>query len=133
MRKLSLKEVKLKAKTKRSRKRVKLLAGVKARRASWRTEGSPKESQLGRGNSSLFPVCQIPAYNGATIPKTIPPYGMKLGLHLLMGLYSDLASCLHHHGMFPFLSKEAQKKLLTVKCFHPGSRSSLPAHLELSN
>lgn len=80
MRKLSLKEVKLKAKTKRSRKRVKLLAGVKARRASWRTEGSPKESQLERGNSSLFPVCQIPAYNGATIPKTIPPYGMKLRL-----------------------------------------------------
>ena len=52
MRKLSLKEVKLE--TKRSRKRMKLLAGVTPRRASWRTEGSPGECQLGRGNGSLF-------------------------------------------------------------------------------
>lgn len=49
MRKLSLKEVKLEAKTKRSRKRMKLLAGVKPRRASWRTEGGQKTWRVSTG------------------------------------------------------------------------------------
>lgn len=59
---------------------MKLLAGVKPRRASWRTEGSPGECQLGRemAVSSLSAIPYPTAYNGAAIPKTIPTYGMKL-------------------------------------------------------
>lgn len=77
MRKLSLKEVKLE--TKKSKKRMKLLAGVKPRRASWRTEGSGGECQLGREMAvSSLSAIPIPAYNGAAIPKTTFLYGMKL-------------------------------------------------------